>query len=120
MICDPADYPAVIDSLRASGKLSAEQRMSLALKAFTHTADYDAAISGFFRREYGPNQQMALRYGVNPHQKPAEVFVAHGDLPFKGYSLYLSAYLICSPLGVPWLHQFVRRAECLAAGKGAG
>ncbi|MFO7917860.1 MAG: phosphoribosylaminoimidazolecarboxamide formyltransferase [Anaerolineae bacterium] len=27
--------------------------------------------------------EMSLRYGVNPHQKPARVFVEEGDLPFE-------------------------------------
>ncbi|MFP3895400.1 MAG: phosphoribosylaminoimidazolecarboxamide formyltransferase [Anaerolineales bacterium] len=27
--------------------------------------------------------EMSLRYGVNPHQKPARVFVEQGDLPFE-------------------------------------
>lgn len=27
--------------------------------------------------------EMSLRYGVNPHQKPARVFVEKGDLPFE-------------------------------------
>ena len=26
--------------------------------------------------------ELALRYGVNPHQQPARVFMAQGDLPF--------------------------------------
>ena len=84
IICDPNDYSKIIDSLNKSGRIEEDMRKSLALKAFTHTADYDAAISGYFRNVYGENQQMPLRYGVNPHQKPAEVFVTNGDLPFKG------------------------------------
>jgi AICARFT/IMPCHase bienzyme len=58
------------------------------------TAKYDAAISGYFREQYadaaggdklyGPPQRLALRYGANPHQKPAQAFVAEGELPFKG------------------------------------
>ncbi len=75
IICDPNDYPQIVESLDKNGRIEDDMRKSLALKAFTHTADYDAAISGYFRNVYGPNQQMALRYGVNPHQKPAEVFV---------------------------------------------
>lgn len=56
-----------------------------ALKAFEHTADYDEAISGFFRKQYASDglQQLALRYGANPHQKPAAAFTKMGKLPFK-------------------------------------
>jgi len=45
-VCDPADYDAVLAGLR-SGGLAADQRRSLALKAFQHTAAYDAAIAGW-------------------------------------------------------------------------
>jgi phosphoribosylaminoimidazolecarboxamide formyltransferase / IMP cyclohydrolase len=56
------------------------------LKAFTHTFDYDLAIAGFFREQLAGNGKMMLplRYGANPHQQPAQVFVTGGLLPFKG------------------------------------
>jgi phosphoribosylaminoimidazolecarboxamide formyltransferase/IMP cyclohydrolase len=56
-----------------------------ALKAFTHTADYDSAISDFFRKKYAGDglQQLSLRYGTNPHQKPASAFTPDSPLPFK-------------------------------------
>ena len=55
------------------------------LQAFEHTADYDDAISDFFRRKYASDgvQHLSLRYGTNPHQKPASVFVRDGQLPVK-------------------------------------
>ena len=70
-------------------------RNRLALKAFEMTATYDDAISDYFRKEYatadsapeklsGPAQRLQLRYGANPHQKPAQAFVKEGVLPFKG------------------------------------
>src|SRR5690606_6429604 len=54
-------------------------------KAFEHTADYDAAISEFFRKKYASDgvQHIPLRYGANPHQKPAQAYVTSGKLPFK-------------------------------------
>ena len=49
------------------------------------TADYDLAISDFFRKIYATgNKQLTLRYGVNPHQIPAQAYVREGDLPFEG------------------------------------
>ncbi|KAI5296699.1 hypothetical protein KEM56_005395, partial [Ascosphaera pollenicola] len=67
--------------------VSEQQKKLYALKAFEHIADYDEAISGFFREKYaseGDNKQfMALRYGTNPHQKPAAAYVKEGKLPFK-------------------------------------
>lgn len=36
----------------------------LALKAFTHTAQYDNHISDYFRKQYSAGQaQLTLRYG---------------------------------------------------------
>lgn len=57
-------------------------RQLLALKAFTHTAEYDNAISDYFRKQYSANvSQLTLRYGMNPHQKPAQVFTILEKLP---------------------------------------
>jgi len=54
------------------------------LKAFSHTADYDDAISNYFRQQYAKDvSQMALRYGANPHQVPAQIFAKDGELPIK-------------------------------------
>lgn len=65
------------------------------------TAAYDAAISSYFRKQYNSAdaistappeikndlrqsaQQLTLRYGANPHQAPAQAFVADGKLPFS-------------------------------------
>ncbi|KAJ7173483.1 bifunctional purine biosynthesis protein ade10 [Mycena filopes] len=77
-----------------SGDVGQNIRSKLALKAFEMTAQYDDAISGYFREQYasaelpkdklaGAVQRIALRYGANPHQKPAQAFVSHGELPFK-------------------------------------
>ena len=55
------------------------------MQAFDHTANYDEAISNYFRQQYAPNvSQITLRYGANPHQKPAQVFMKDGVLPIKG------------------------------------
>src|SRR6185295_12294970 len=44
VVVDPGDYPAVLRELRESGALRDETRFALAVKAFAHTASYDAAI----------------------------------------------------------------------------
>lgn len=83
ILSDPKDYPAFLQEL-AGGSISADTRNRYALKAFEHTADYDVAISDFFRKQYAENSaQLPLRYGANPHQKPAQAFVSQGALPFK-------------------------------------
>lgn len=83
ILSDPSDYAGFLEELKA-GEISKETRNRLALKAFEHTADYDVAISDFFRKQYSENvSQLPLRYGANPHQKPAQAFVSQGELPFK-------------------------------------
>ncbi|MBQ3390577.1 MAG: bifunctional phosphoribosylaminoimidazolecarboxamide formyltransferase/IMP cyclohydrolase [Firmicutes bacterium] len=93
VICDPADYPAVIAELKEKGEVSYETKYRLALKVFQHTAAYDTMISDYLRKEAGyglpDNFTMTfekaqdLRYGENPHQKAwyyKEVKPAAGDL----------------------------------------
>ena len=48
VVVSPADYPAVLEELRAAGKLSHDTRCRLARAAFAHTAAYDAAIVAWF------------------------------------------------------------------------
>ncbi len=86
IVTDPEDYDAIIVELTSnSGKLSAKTRFSLAVKAFTHTARYDSAISNYLtsldddgaRQAYPQRLHLAfdkvqdLRYGENPHQNAA-------------------------------------------------
>jgi phosphoribosylaminoimidazolecarboxamide formyltransferase / IMP cyclohydrolase len=84
ILSDPIDYPNFLQELDR-GELTEASRNLYALKAFEHTADYDAAISDFFRKKYAGNgvQQLSLRYGANPHQKPASAFMRQEKLPFK-------------------------------------
>lgn len=84
ILSDPTDYPEFLQELE-QGEVTERSRKLFALKAFEHTADYDAAISDFFRKQYASEgvQQLALRYGANPHQKPAAAYVKSGPLPFK-------------------------------------
>jgi phosphoribosylaminoimidazolecarboxamide formyltransferase/IMP cyclohydrolase len=82
VICDPADYAGVLSGLQAGG-LGAEDRQRLALKAFRHTAAYDAAIATWLARAVEGDETLpsalylaaervqALRYGENPHQQAA-------------------------------------------------
>jgi phosphoribosylaminoimidazolecarboxamide formyltransferase / IMP cyclohydrolase len=84
ILSDPSDYHGFLQELE-KGQITESSRQKYALKAFTHTADYDTAISDYFRSQYAGNgeQQIALRYGANPHQKPAAAYVRDGKLPFK-------------------------------------
>jgi phosphoribosylaminoimidazolecarboxamide formyltransferase/IMP cyclohydrolase len=81
-LCDPGDYPAVLEEIAAGG-VPLERRRELAAKVFAHTAAYDAAITGYLTRGEGlPGLYIAayrkgreLRYGENPHQ-PAALYVS--------------------------------------------
>jgi phosphoribosylaminoimidazolecarboxamide formyltransferase / IMP cyclohydrolase len=100
VVCDPADYDAVAMEFAGSGP-TPKQRKLLALKAFRHTADYDAAIAGYLAAQIGDEPAPLLpermrvdlvrvqlnRYGENPHQQgglyayvdePARFAVLHG------------------------------------------
>lgn len=84
ILSDPTDYAEFLKELE-TGEIKAESRNRYALKAFEHTADYDDNISAFFRARYAGDgvQYMTLRYGANPHQKPASALTKSGNLPFK-------------------------------------
>ena len=84
ILSDWNDYADFLQQL-ASGGITEKSRNLYAAKAFAHTADYDDSISAFFRKNYAGDglQQVSLRYGANPHQKPAAAFVKDGKLPFK-------------------------------------
>ena len=102
VICDPADYAGVLAGLRADARSSGDEgpgedaaeaetaapmdkpeRRRLALKAFRHTAAYDAAIANWLTGQVEPDQALPealnlaakrvqlLRYGENPHQQAA-------------------------------------------------
>jgi phosphoribosylaminoimidazolecarboxamide formyltransferase / IMP cyclohydrolase len=87
VVCDPSDYPAVLQAFAAPAELP-ELRRRLALKVFQRTASYDAAIARYLEKEAEvpdlaaiagfpatlslswPKAQ-TLRYGENPHQRAA-------------------------------------------------
>lgn len=80
VMVDPADYVTVGAYLEAGNVVPIEVRRALALKAFRHTAGYDAAIAGYLGHYVeGPaalppvltlaaDLGQTLRYGENPHQ----------------------------------------------------
>jgi phosphoribosylaminoimidazolecarboxamide formyltransferase/IMP cyclohydrolase len=91
VVCDPADYHAVVAALAAEATQPnqlAELRRRLALKVFQRTATYDAAIARYLEAQAAEpdlealsgfpatltmswKKAQALRYGENPHQKAA-------------------------------------------------
>ena len=76
VVCDPADYAAVLAEIAEGGNTTVETRLALSAKAYTHTAQYDSCIATFMREKAGLPEKLflefdikqGLRYGENPHQ----------------------------------------------------
>lgn len=80
VVCDPCDYDLVLRDIAQHSFVSLQTREVLALKAFSHTAAYDAAIRDYLLGIQSPgsplialtlHQVQELRYGENPHQQAA-------------------------------------------------
>ena len=87
-MCDPKDYPRVLDGLEDMNNLTG-LRAELARKVFARTAAYDSAISDYLNKQADTepdlgeisgfptemklqeSKAMTLRYGENPHQQAA-------------------------------------------------
>ena len=97
VLTDASQYPAVLEELRADGKLSDRSRFALAVAAFNRISSYDGAISDYLSsiqeggtRSLFPGQSNGrfvklqdLRYGENPHQQAAfyrDLYPAPGSL----------------------------------------
>lgn len=97
VLCDPADYLEIAKEISLTNDTLLETRKKLALKAFTYTATYDDCISDYFRKKFACGEsQMNLRYGMNPHQSPAQLFITESKLPLQGMYI-VSSYkiLVC-------------------------
>lgn len=77
VICDTDDYKNIIENLK-NNSVTEELKLTLAAKAFRHTAYYDSLISNYLTYEKFPTQASiplkklsGLRYGENPHQEAA-------------------------------------------------
>jgi len=79
VVVDPADYAALLEALQGEGGLSLERRRALSVKAFRHTARYDALVAAYLGGEEHLPDSLSLtfdklqdmRYGENPHQQAA-------------------------------------------------
>jgi len=90
----PNQYPMILGELQSTnGSLSLATRKKLASAAFATSAAYDAAISSYFAGQLGESTPIVtrsyipttvLKYGCNPHQKPAGIYAIQGHkLPFQ-------------------------------------
>jgi len=79
VLTNPGQYEQFLSELK-TGNISERTRESLAVAAFSHTANYDTYISNFLEKkfEFTPTHirinypvEKILRYGENPHQQAA-------------------------------------------------
>ncbi len=81
VIVDPSDYDVIIEQLK-NGGITLEKKLELSYKVFNHTAQYDAMIAAYLRKETNSDifpdnitftyeKVQSMRYGENPHQKAA-------------------------------------------------
>lgn len=90
VVCNPADYATILSEIKACGNTTRETRLKLSAKAYTHTAEYDMAISTYMRAQAGLPEKLfleydlkqELRYGENPHQE-AKFFASTVKEPFS-------------------------------------
>ncbi len=83
VVVDPDDYAKVLEEMKSGGDVSADTKIYLAKKVFSHTAQYDTLISNYLNTQgdtsetFPENLNMSyrkisdVRYGENPHQKAA-------------------------------------------------
>jgi len=97
VLSDPVDYGHILKELRSSGIVSDSTRAALAVKAFRHTADYDAAIDTYLSKALKGEEILRLkfidgvklRYGENWHQEA----YFYKDANIKGPSLAKASQL---------------------------
>ena len=90
VVCDPADYDAILDEIRAGGNTEKATRLKLSAKAYTHTTEYDSMIATYMRAQAGLNEKLflefdlvqSLRYGENPHQS-AKFYREGKEVPYS-------------------------------------
>ena len=76
VVVSPDDYSEVLHAL-SENKIDQTMRRQFALKAFRHTAQYDATVAGYLGAEEPLPDSLTLtfekiddmRYGENPHQR---------------------------------------------------
>lgn len=93
IVTSPEQYPKIQGEIEAKGGTSLALRKGLAAQAFALSAAYDSSISSWFANQLSSDAPVTarvykpafpLKYGCNPHQKPAYISSRLGsDLPFE-------------------------------------
>lgn len=95
VVVNPARYEGIIAQMKKAGSIDERIRFQLALEAFTHTAEYDMAISNYLARDIrgeefpavwflSGTKKQELRYGENPHQKASFYVSPHTEGTLSG------------------------------------
>ena len=141
VICDPADYSAVLEEITKKGAVSNETRRKLATKVFQRTASYDRAISDFLSNSNGTAAKSGkkaehaapaapalpakmtsdyekiqdLRYGENPHQRGGWYLARGQKRPFEQLHGKELSYnnLLDIEAAVDILREFEEPAACV-------
>ncbi len=121
VVVNPDLYGVILEELNQNdGCITAQTRFLLSLRAFEHTAHYDAAIAAYLGEltsqstlpdelSVSAKKVQGLRYGENPHQEAAlygrfnEVFVKlHGkELSYNNILDINAAALLCAEFSQP-------------------
>lgn len=141
ILTNPGQYAGFLEEFeQTNGATSLGSRRKFAAAAFATSAAYDAAISAYFAEQLGDAAPVVtrsytpafqLKYGCNPHQKPATIYKTLGkSLPFQvvngtpGYINLLDAcnawqlvFEVRQALGLPAAASF---KHCSPAGAAVG
>ncbi|MBR2495294.1 bifunctional phosphoribosylaminoimidazolecarboxamide formyltransferase/IMP cyclohydrolase [Helicobacter sp.] len=118
VITSPSDYPTIINALKIGGN-TLELREQMMIKAFSHTAHYDATIANYmntrFYEGFGESvfisgkRVLQTRYGENPHQKGAlyefdsfystNLHILKGEPSFNNFTDIHSAVRLAASFG---------------------
>ena len=90
VVCNPDNYPSIIEEIRHSGNTTPQTRLKLSAEAYTHTAEYDMKIAAYMRSQAGLSEKLfltydlvqPLRYGENPHQS-AKFYRQSDPVPYS-------------------------------------
>ena len=90
VVCNPDNYPLVINEIKENGNTTKETRLRLSAEAYTHTAEYDMMIATYMRKAAGLNEKLfleydlkqSLRYGENPRQS-AKFYASAERVPYS-------------------------------------
>lgn len=95
VISNPSRYKSVMDEISANGNVSEKTKESLAVETFMHISHYDVIIESWLRSRFFPGQKTPeylnltfrkaqdLRYGENPHQHNAALYIEPNAPPFS-------------------------------------